>query len=342
MSYTLVLNKPNEFSIPNMPLLKHEESEAYTTLVTFSEQCINLLDQILYNTDIQKEESVPGTEGFFGSIGDFFVTILRVTKRVIQDTASWISKKVKSIFNFRAKQKKYRDQRFEQFKNLHNALTPDKRAEATQRFLRFNIDYTPSFEVYQKMCSAFNTLILEINKATNEYIEQDIRIFGQKKEDGDLIPAWVRRLFDTPVSRDALALFGIRFEDKNFVYHSPFVTLPTLDLASLGYTDLNHVAMVNHHYQNYCWTKMRDIVELRRTFEKHERNFEDRAREMKSQGVNKLDKKDLAASCKSVSSSITLAARLVSYVTQVEEALDTRRGWLIDAGLRACASVDKE
>ena len=77
------------------------------------------------------------------------------------------------------------------------------------------------------------------------------------------------------------------------------------------------------------------ILDLKRNFEKFERQFEDRARDLKK-SVTKLDKKDIAASTKSVSTSVVLAGRLTAYITQVEEALDTRRGWLIDAGIRAC------
>lgn len=311
------------------------EKEAADFLFEYTDITLKLIDDIAQ--EVEDTEKAGGTEGLISSLADFVATILRTTKRIVQDVASWMTKKIKSIVNFRKRQKKFRDAKYEQLRTIWAGLSSERKQEAITKFTAHKVDFCPSFDTYRKMCQEFSLLLDAIASATQTYISQDIQIFGQQKADGKITPQWIVELYQEKQSREALTSFGITFDENAFQYRSPFVSMPSMTLADLGYHSPDVVAIINSDYQTNCWRKLYIILNLKETFERFERQLDDKSREIKRQ-MDKTNRKDLVASCKSVTLSVSLAGKLTAYITQVEEALDTRRGWLIDAALKACVS----
>lgn len=318
---------------------QEEEAENATKemlikMLSYGNETTSYLDDILTGLENHDEKS-PATEGIFGSIWDFVTTMVRTAIKFVTNTANWLTAKIKSIVNFRKRQKRYRDKKFETLTAIYNGLTADRRQKANERFAKYKIDYTPSFETYRKMCLAFGTVIKIMDDQINVYVTRDVAIFGAESSNTKTIPSWVTGLYDETTSREALLLMGIKYEDNQFIYKSPFTTLPSMTLGDLGYVNLSTIRLCNSDYQSNCWRNIVAVSSLRQRFLKCEEQLRTRYRELK-RDIAKVDRKDITKATKNVIQSSTLAGRLASYLLTTDEALDVRRGWLIDAGLRAC------
>lgn len=296
-----------------------------------------LLDQIIFASTMPNAAQ----EGLLGNLWDFIATAFRTAIRFVGDTAKWLAKRIKSVVNFRLKQKKFRDKKFETLSSIWNGMRSEQRATANERFKTIGMEYTPSFERYQAMCQDFAVLIRSLDENVSTFVSKDISIFGEESGSGKSSPTWVTNMFEDANSREALLSFGIRFTEGNFEHNSPFKTMQAMNLGDLGYLSIDMVRIVHTAYLQNCWKNLKIIVGLKDRFERFERELNDKQREMKRE-VTKVDRKDVAVACKNVISSAALAGRLTSYLLAIEEAMDVRRGWLIDRAIKACGEATGE
>ena len=334
MSYDITLKRIDLFEEDDylMEDLVRDEQVAQAKLVCFAEDAAMLLDRCLM---FDRYPHLGKEDGFFSSIADFVATIFRTAVRVVSDTADWLSKKIKSIVNLRKKKKEFRDKNFAKFMSLYNSLDNYKRTQAQAKFAAITMEHLPPFKTYQRMCRGFAELIVALDRQVGMYTSKDIQEFGVEGANKKTTPTWLIKLYDDPQAREALQQFGLRYEEANFVYHSAFNNFPEAKMSDLGYENLDYVRVVNQDYLQFCWARLHSVVNLRERFENFERELKDKEREMKKH-IASADKKAMVGSCKNVMSSAVLASKLTSYLTQIEEALDTRRGWVINTAIRAC------
>lgn len=337
MPYTLALDcvdcvDPEFMDDPVADEIEREDSEQNLAQL-LSDACYKskLLDQVI----IASMSPSAAQEGLVGNLWDFIATAFRTAIRFVGDTAKWLAKRIKSVVNFRLKQKKFRDKKFETLSSIWNGMRSDQRAKANDLFKGISMEYTPSFDAYCALCKDFAVLIRSVDENVSTFVSKDIAIFGEESGEGKNAPSWVTNMFDDTNSREALLAFGIRFNEGNFEHQSPFKTMPSMSLGDLGYQSIDLVRIIHTEYIQNCWKNLRIIVGLKDRFERFERELNDKQREMKRE-VAKVDRKDVAVACKNVISSAALAGRLTSYLLSIEEAMDVRRGWLIDRAIKAC------
>lgn len=305
---------------------------------TQGNKIIHMLDICPVDEDTIK----PGTEdGIIGSIWNFICTVVSTVTNFITGTVNWISKRIASLVSIRKAQKKLRDKKYKTLTDLYGAMSNDQREAADKRFASYKLEHLPSHEAYIGMCDAFAHFTKKLNVQLNIYITQDVAIFGQEIENSETIPSWVRAMFDDANTRECFNRFGIFFEEKNFIYKSPFVNLPSMTLGNLGYTTIDHVAGVNRAYGSQCWAQLPSIQNLKEKMETCSATIKRKKSEMRSD-LAKVDKKEIVKSAKFVMVTATLVGRLVAYLLTIDESLDVRRGWLLDAAIRACSVGNTE
>ena len=326
----MFVNDPHEAD----EIQREECEEDLANLIADGIQKSRLLDQVI----LASAKPFAGQESIVGNLWDFISTAFRTAIRFVGDTAKWLAKRIKSVVNFRQKQKKFRDKKFETLSSIWNGMRSEQRVQANSLFKDISMEYTPSFDAYQALCKDFAILIRSLDENVSTFVSKDISIFGEESAEGKTSPSWVTNMFEDSNSREALLTFGIRFSEGNFEHNSPFKTMPMSTLGDLGYQSIESVRIVHTEYIQNCWKNLRIIIGLKERFERFERELTDKQREMKRE-VTKVDRKDVAVACKNVLSSAALAGRLTSYLLSIEEAMDVRRGWLIDRAIKACTEA---
>lgn len=339
MYYNLALDKVEEDDIT--PEEESEEEQvAQAKLVCFCDSAVRLLNEELmldlYPDTVRQSY---GSEGFFSSIYDFVSTVISTAVNAVTTVATWITKKIKSLISLRKRKKQYRDQQFNRLVSILNSMNNTDRSAVQTRLMSYTINYMPSKDQYLNMCKAFQLLMRTITQQVDTYVAKDIHLFGQEKEQGQTVPSWIRKLYEDPVSRECLLLFGVKFADGSFQRISIYNTLPSMTFADLGYTTLSDIAAVHQAYNQHVWPQVRTLLVLRERFEAFERDLKEKKKELAQAGASKIDKRACVTSCKNVVISSKEASKLVAYLSMDEEALDTRRAWLVEHALKACSTV---
>ena len=341
MYYNLSLDKTEEYedttsSEENL----EEEQTAQAKLICFCEDAIRLLnDEMMLDKYPVSVRKAYGSEGFFSSIYDFVSTIISTAVNAVSSVATWITKKIKSLISIRKHKKQYRDQQFNRFVSILNSISATDRAAVQNRLMSYSIQYMPSKDQYIQMCKGFSVLMRAITQQVDTYVAKDIHLFGMEKEAGQKAPSWILKLYEDPVSREMLLLFGIKYMDGTFQRQSVYNTMPSMTFGDLGYNSIQDIAVVHQAYNQHVWPQVRTLLVLRERFEAFERDLKEKKSQLSKAGASKIDKNACVASCKNVIISSKEASKLVAYLSLDEEALDTRRAWLVEHGLKACGTI---
>ncbi len=313
-----------------------EEQVAYAKLMVFSDDALRLFDEALM---LDNYPELAASEGFFSSIKDFVVTIITTAINVVTGVASWITKRIKSLISFRKKKKEMRDQQYHKLVSILNSMSATDREAVQNRFTSYTIQYMPSLDQYLHMCRSFSHVLMMIDQQVEQYVSKDISLFGTEKAQGQTVPTWILQLYEDPTTREALLLFGIKFQQNAFERQSAYNTMPSMTFGALGYENIASLSQVHLAYNKDVWPKLRILLGLQDRFESFEKQLKEKKREFAAAGTGKMDKESCVASCKNVIKSSKEAAKLISFLSMDEEALDTRRAWLFEHALRACQSI---
>lgn len=270
-------------------------------------------------------------EGLIGETYNFIVLCLRSILNLIEKVINWFSEKIKHLVNVRLKVKKHNDGRFDKFKSLYNNFDGAEKTEANTKFKSLHVDYCPTKQQYVHMCETFNLITDYLASNVTNYVSRDIALFGNAADD-EVMPAWCNTdLIET------LAKFGIKMDVDNFIYTSPFTAMPRMTMDDGGYT-IESITDVNAVYLRFVYSNLRIIVGLKKQFEEFEASVKLKEREA-GRLAGDSSKASFAAATKKISKSIALSIRLTNYLTQIEEAMDTRRGWITMRGIEACVKT---
>lgn len=275
-------------------------------------------------------------EGLIGTLYDFVTTVIRSVVRFIEKIINWFTTKIKSIVNVRLKVKKHNDSLYDQYKSLWNGLSGPQKAKAIGIFRELSIDNTPSYDRFMFMCQKFDAITTYINTVVDQYTTQEVALFGAQSE-VKLHPDWLKPELIAMLTE----AFNVKFTDGTFEYDSPFKLMDTNTLGNLGYSTLDTVSLVHKNYCDLVFRNLRVVTGLKERFIKYQKALDDKARELKK--INTAgDKNDFAAASKNLITSIVLSTKLTGIMTNIEESLDVRRGWLIRKAIEACTNALNE
>ncbi len=274
-------------------------------------------------------------EGLISEAYNFVMLCLKSILNLIEKVIAWFSEKIRHFVNVRLKVKKHNDGRVDKFRSLYSNFTGTEKAEANAKFKALHVDYCPTYQQYIQMCNLFNRVTNYLASNVTGYVSRDMALFGSET-DPEVIPAWC----DAELM-EVLAKFGIKMDVDNFSYTSPFTTMPRMTMEEGGYT-IESITEVSNHYVKLVFSNLRIIIGLKKQFEEFETTIKLKEKEaVKLAGES--SKASFAAATKKISKSIALSIRLTNYLTQIEEALDTRRGWISMRGVEACVkTVNKD
>jgi hypothetical protein len=274
-------------------------------------------------------------EGLIGEAYNFVMLCLRSLLNLVEKVIAWFSEKINHFVNIRQKVKKHNDGRVDKFRSLYTGFTVTEKAEANTKFKSLHIDYCPPHQQYIQMCNLFNQVTNYLASNVTSYVSRDVALFWSNV-DPEVIPAWC----DAELM-EVLAKFGIKMDVDNFSYTSPFTAMPRMTMDEGGY-NIESIADINYHYAKFVYGNLRIIIGLKKQFEEFENVIKLKEKEA-AKLAGEGSKASFAAATKKISKSIAVSIRLTNYLTQIEEALDTRRGWISMRGVEACVkTVNKD
>lgn len=313
-------------------IIDDELKDRYADTLILGDMVHRGMNEILY----MNKFPVSAQEGLLGTVYDFIVTIIRNVARFIEKVINWFTTKIKSIVNVRLKVKKHNDALYDQYKSLWNGLSGVQKTKAVSLFRELQIDNTPSFDRFSYMCQKFDAVTTYINTVVDQYTTQEVALFGAQTEI-KLHPDWLKPELIAMLTE----AFNVRFVDGTFEYDSPFKLMATNTLDGLGYATLDTVSIVHKNYTELVFRNLRVVTGLKERFVKYQNALSDKARELKRINTTN-DKSDFAAASKNLVTSIALSTKLTGIMTNIEESLDVRRGWLIRKAIEACTKAISE
>lgn len=309
--------------------LQLELDDLYEGVLVYSLEIDDAMDEVIHSLGYP----AIATEGLIGTVYDFIMTCISTISRFIENVINWFTIKIRHIINVRLKVKKHNDERLNKFLSLYNSLSGPQKVTANSTFKEMSIDYCPTKDQYVEMCNDFDRLTNYLASEVTAYVTRDISLFGIESEESTK-PDWL-----THTLLDVLARFNIRLVDGQITYTSPFTNMPRIGLGDSGY-NIETIREINTLYVSKVFSNLRVLIGLKSQFEELQRAISRKKAEVKKLSAAN-DKNNFAKATKKISASIGLSAKLVNYLTMVEEALDTRRGWLIMKGIEACTKTIK-
>lgn len=306
-----------------------ELQDMYEVIEVFQLEINDGMNEII----ISHNYPAAATEGLISSVYDFVMTCISTVAKFIENVINWFNVKIKHLLNVRLRIKKHNDDRLNKFLSMYNGLTGQQKVEANTLFKGMSIDYCPPHAQYVAMCNDFDKITNYLASEVTAYVTRDIALFGVEAEEATR-PAWL-----TDTLLDVLMRYNIKFTDGEITYVSPFTQMSRINMGDSGY-NIEQIKEINSVYVSKVFANLRILIGLKSQFEEFKNAINKKKADAKRLASTN-DKNNFARATKKISQSINYSAKVVNYLTMVEEALDTRRGWIIMKGVEACTKTLK-